>query len=252
MNNRLICVGDVHGCIDELNALLHTLALGPGDRLVFLGDLVDRGPDTPAVVRRVRGLLHEYPGSTVVLGNHEGKLAQRLNNPARLDRPAWMADIPSDELTWLTRLPPFVRHRQLGVLMVHGGVFPRYFDAHERLPESHEDVPALPRKQRERIGRFRFVRFVDEEGNMVALRDRTPGSVFWAHRYDGREGTIYFGHEPILEAPRKFDHAVGIDGACVFGGALLAAVWRGSREPEIVKQPAFGKYAELREDDLDD
>lgn len=135
MNGRLICIGDVHGCIDELNALLEKIEPHTGDRLVFLGDLVDRGPDSPAVVRRVRGLLDVLPGSSVVLGNHEGKLAQRLKNPVRPDRPGWMDDISDEELSWLTRLPPFARDRERNVLMVHGGLFPRYFEKHGGLPE---------------------------------------------------------------------------------------------------------------------
>lgn len=251
---RLICIGDVHGCIRELDALVTALALSPGDRLVFLGDLVDRGPDPMAVVRRVRSLIDEYPGSTVVLGNHEAKMGLRIRNPARPDRPAWLQAANEHELTWLTQVPAFTRDRTRGVVMVHGGIFPRYFEHHGTLPEDPSELPSLSRKQRERIARFRMVRFVNEAGDFVSLRERTASARFWADVYDGREGLVLFGHEPYLEGPRRFEHAIGIDGGCVYGGALLAAVWNGTgaAEPHIVRQQAFERYAEHRPYEEDD
>lgn len=101
------------------------------------------------------------------------------------------------------------------------------------------------RKQRDRISRFRFARWINEAGDVVSLSERTASCSFWADLYDGREGVVDFGHEPLFDAPRRFAFARGLDGGCVFGGALLAAVWTGADqlEPNIVRQPSLRKYA---------
>ena len=68
-NKRIIIFGDIHGCIDELNESLDSLKFDPSkDRLIFTGDLVDRGPDSGAVVRFVR-----LGGYECVCGNHDDK-----------------------------------------------------------------------------------------------------------------------------------------------------------------------------------
>ena len=63
---RVIAIGDVHGCIDELQALLRRCDYRPGDLIVFLGDLVSKGPDSLAVVQMAREL-----GAMGVRGNHD-------------------------------------------------------------------------------------------------------------------------------------------------------------------------------------
>ena len=65
---RTLVVGDVHGCLDELRDLLDAVHYSSADRLVFVGDLVDRGPDSVGVVRLAQDL-----GAVAVLGNHERK-----------------------------------------------------------------------------------------------------------------------------------------------------------------------------------
>src|SRR5690242_6578364 len=66
---RTVIVGDVHGCASELAALLDAVAFSSGDRLVFVGDLVARGPDSLGVLDIAR-----RTGAIVVRGNHEQKL----------------------------------------------------------------------------------------------------------------------------------------------------------------------------------
>jgi hypothetical protein len=230
---RLICIGDVHGHLDELNALLLQVQVRPGDRLVFLGDLVDRGPDSPGVVRRVRGLLHTFPGSTALLGNHESQLVQ-LAKRSNCDQ--WIHDLTDEEFHWLTGLPVFTRDPERSILMVHGGLYPRYFAHYPAgVPVDWEAVAALPRKQRERIHRFCRVRYCDPDGDVVALGEETTEDHFWADLYDGREGFVVFGHEPYRDAPRRFPHALGIDG--VF--EILAAVWDQGPDPVIFRQPTI-------------
>ena len=144
---RLICIGDVHGHLDELNALLLQVQVRSGDRLVFLGDMVDRGPDSPGVIRRVRGLLHTFPGSTALLGNHESQLVQLAKRP---DCDGWIRDITDEEFRWVTNLPVFTRDPDRNFLMVHGGLYPRYFKHYPcGVPGDWAAALALPRKQQE-------------------------------------------------------------------------------------------------------
>jgi serine/threonine protein phosphatase 1 len=73
-------IGDVHGCLKTLDAMLARWNLGPEDQLLFLGDLIDRGPDSKGVIDRVRSLEEDPDGPQVValMGNHEVLLLESL------------------------------------------------------------------------------------------------------------------------------------------------------------------------------
>ena len=109
-------VGDVHGCRRELDALLDRLGVTDEDLVVFVGDLVRKGPDNRGVVDRVR----EAPNFVSVRGNNEEKL---LRGETSLD------DLTDEDLAWMASLPVAVSWE--GALVVHGGVDPRKpLDAH--------------------------------------------------------------------------------------------------------------------------
>ena len=229
---RSIVVGDVHGCLAELEELLRAVRYAPGeDRLVFLGDLLDRGPDPVGVLRRVRAL-----GAECVLGNHEEKHlryaaheARRredsgYRNPMRrfdAKRTAEHARLDRDDLLWLASLP---RTLALGGgwVAVHAGFVPRL-----RLPAQPPDWTIR-------------LRYVDGAGNPVprARGDAgEPGVRRWAESWTGPESVVY-GHFPHrLDLPKRDEPApgvvcLGIDTGCVYGGRLTALVLP---EAEIVQ-----------------
>ena len=68
---RTFVVGDIHGCVDEVDRLLDALSPGTSDTLVFLGDYIDRGPSAKAVIERMLRLRHEGPRCVFLKGNHE-------------------------------------------------------------------------------------------------------------------------------------------------------------------------------------
>jgi serine/threonine protein phosphatase 1 len=70
MAARTLALGDIHGCLDQLDALLRSIAPTSDDRLVLLGDLVDRGPDSKGVLDRTLSMSRTHH-ITVVMGNHE-------------------------------------------------------------------------------------------------------------------------------------------------------------------------------------
>ncbi len=246
---RDIFIGDVHGCLEELDELLERLAPAAGDRLFFVGDLVDRGPDSVGAIRRVRELLEAHPGSAVVMGNHEEKVLRfrERNRPL----PEWGADATDADWAFLDEMPLFVRVPECAALMVHGGIFPRFFEAHGELGELATSWRKDRGKRAERLRRFLRVRQVNDRGDMVHLDDTARAADHWSDLYDGREGFAFYGHDPQLDPPepRRSPHALGLDTGCCFGGRLTAAiVAEGStpRDAELVSVAARAQYAEPR------
>lgn len=240
---RTLVVGDVHGCLAELEALLGEAAYAPAhDRLVFLGDLLDRGPDPVGVLRLVREL-----GATCVMGNHEEKHlryaaheARRredptYRNPMRLDarQAGEHARLTREELLWLAGLPRWVSLGG-GWVAVHAGFVPRV-----RLTEQPPDWAIR-------------LRYVDAAGSPVS-RARgdagEPGVRSWAAAWTGPESVVY-GHFPQqLDLPKRDEPSpgvvcLGIDTGCVYGGRLTALVLPGA---EIVQVPSRSRPARVAE-----
>jgi serine/threonine protein phosphatase 1 len=103
-------VGDVHGCPEPLDRLLSTLSVTEDDLVVFVGDLVRKGPDSAAVVERVR----EAPNMFSVRGNNEEKLLRGEKS---------LGALTDDDLAWMASLPVAITFGEN--LAVHGGVDPR-------------------------------------------------------------------------------------------------------------------------------
>jgi hypothetical protein len=198
---RTIIVGDVHGCAEELEALLEKLAFTTGDRLVFVGDLIARGPRSLGVLDIAR-----RTGALVVRGNHEQKLLDMrrivgtATQPAPLaktHRDVFLALRPTDWILletsklWLD-LPDH------GARVIHAGLDPL-------LPWDRQRPDALLR-----------IRTVIGEGR------RGKRHVLWGARYVGPPH-IVFGHNA---APGLQLHpwATGLDTGCVYGGRLTALV----------------------------
>jgi hypothetical protein len=219
---RTLVVGDVHGCLAELDELLRAAEHVRGrDRLVFLGDLLDRGPDPVGVLRRVREL-----GAECVLGNHEEKHVRYAAHEARRRddagyripmkrfdgrRASEHARLTHDDLVWLSRLPRILPLGDRWVA-VHAGF-----------------VPGVPIARQPPEWTIRL-RYVDAEGAPVprARGDaREAGVRPWAAAWTGPESVVY-GHFPQrLDRPKRDEPSpgvvcLGIDTGCVYGGRLTA------------------------------
>ncbi len=250
-------VGDVQGCFSTFQALLDRLEFRPGrDRLWFVGDLVNRGPDSLGMLR----WAYRHRDSLVcVLGNHElHLLAQREGViPARRrDTLAPLLAAPdADELCdWVAGLP-FV-HRENGFLLVHAGLLPRWdlaaveaagAAAREALARDRRGFlralyslrgDILPEHDRKSPGDdpdravaaasvFTRVRIVDGEGTPSFEFDGAPESIPPGHRpwFEGLslpdELTVLFGHWAALGL-MVAGRAVGLDSGCVWNGSLTA------------------------------
>ena len=82
---RHIIIGDIHGCLEELEALLHKTNATQADRIIFVGDLVDRGPDSAGVVKKVLSMIDDGYNIVLVKGNHEDKWFRVHEKVARGD-----------------------------------------------------------------------------------------------------------------------------------------------------------------------
>ncbi len=225
---RTIIVGDVHGCIDEFRELLRLVEYRRGrDRLVQLGDLIDRGPDPVGCVRFAR-----EQGVEALLGNHEEKAlrwlrheAQRgaLRNPMRSPPPERIAEwqaLSEDDVRWLRDAPLMLRLGERGDwLAVHGGLLPG-------IPLAAQPPDVVVR-----------CRYVDAEGRHASLEPGNfgapAGAVPWMQRWDGAVNVVY-GHAvdslrfaTITDRPGGI-RCVGLDTGCVYGGHLSAMTLPGA------------------------
>jgi hypothetical protein len=210
---RTILIGDVHGCAAELESLLELIGVGAEDELVFVGDLVARGPDNKGVL----GIVRQAKGRSVV-GNHELRLleARRARQQGRpgpkLSRAHEQALAEFDERDWqmLEALPPYLDLPAHAVRVVHGGVVPRR-------PIEEHDVHLLT-----------HLRSIRSDGSPSSDRDGTR----WAALYT-EEPHIVFGHN-ATDGLQLYHCATGLDTGCVYGGSLTALVLEQNQRPASV------------------
>ncbi|AXV15223.1 serine/threonine protein phosphatase [Neorhizobium sp. SOG26] len=193
-------IGDIHGCLSELEEMLGQVeTYADGGHVVFVGDYVDRGPDSRGVVERImagpRGQGWRW---TTLKGNHEEMLVRAHDNGG------------AEMVTWL-------ENGGHETLQSFGGELPEaVVDWCRALPSIHVDQYRI------------FVHAgVDEALPLEAQNDH---DLIWK-RYRGAE-TGYFwgrhlchGHTPVSGNPQTFDNRTNVDAGCVFGGALACAVF---------------------------
>lgn len=258
----LYLIGDVQGCDDALQRLLDTLDFSPSrDALVLLGDLVNRGPDSLGVLRRVQGLGN---AARSLLGNHDLHLlgvAHGIRKPGRRDTLAGILDAPDRAalIDWL-RHQHMALHQRVGtgagagdLLMLHAGVLPQWSVADtlaragevqrvlrgphlvEFLQTMYGNAPAQWSDALEGSARLRVIvnaltrlRYCSADGTMEfdskdASAEPPAGFMPW---YDvpGRRtagATVAFGHWSTLGWLSRPD-LLSTDTGCVWGGCLSA------------------------------
>ena len=234
-------IGDVHGCRDELVALLGQLGYirddGPawrhpeGRRAVFLGDLVDRGPDAPGVLRLVMGMV--TAGSALcVPGNHDAKLLRKLQG-----KDVKPTHGLADTLAQLDALPDAERAGLVAEAkdFIHGLVSHYWLDG-GRLVVAHAGL------RQEMHGRGSgAVREFALYGETTGETDEfgLPVRFNWASEYRG-DAFVVYGHTPVPRA-EWLNRTICLDTGCVFGGSLTALRYP---EMELVAVPAARTYAE--------
>jgi len=247
-------IGDIQGCGAELEALLASIAFDPGrDQVWLVGDLVNRGPRSLDVLRRVRALGEAV---RVVLGNHDLHLLGRALGAAAPKGKDTLTDIleapdAAELIDWLRHRPLLHRDPMLGWTMVHAALHPQWDPATAekrarsvesalRGPDGGElaaslssgDLPTREPDPGDVWQWLRFnaavltrTRFCTADGELVWSAE-PPESRFrpwYAHPQRAARGNaIVYGHWAAAGLTRTAD-TLGLDSGCVWGGALTAA-----------------------------
>ncbi|HWA27046.1 MAG TPA: metallophosphoesterase [Lacunisphaera sp.] len=219
MSGRLVAVGDIHGCHKEFADLLDKLDLKKDDRLILLGDLISRGPDSGKVVE----LAREH-ATLSLLGNHELRHLnyRRTDDPSHLKKYdyATMEQLRGKDWDYLEQMKLTYEDEELGVVFVHGGF-----------------LPGRPwQKQPARV--VTRIQVVGKDGE-PHKRSEMPDAPHWSTLWEGPPFVVY-GHTPREEVART-KWTLGIDTACVLGGSLTAYVLPEKRLVQVKAREAYYK-----------
>jgi len=228
--SRTLFIGDVHSCADELAELVDRAALVSGDKLVFTGDLLSRGPKPHEVLKLYREL-----GGRAPVGNHEQRLLEAHRARLRGEKgprlssshQAIVNELSKEDWALLEDLPLFVDVPEHGIVVAHAGIDPS-------LPLSEQDPWVVT-----------HVRSIDAHGK-VSEKWGPP----WGAKYAGPPH-IVFGHN-AQKSPQLHPFATGLDTGCVYGGRLTGLLLPDGGAPPAVAErgdclisvPARAEYAE--------
>lgn len=204
---RTIVVGDIHGCCKEMKTLLSDLEergtyLPEEDRLIFIGDYIDRGPDARLVVSFIRQLQEARPGQVIPLkGNHEDMLLDYMDEGG---------------LSWLFNGCQTTIHSYEG----HGDELQEDMEWMRRLPLFYEDED--------------FIYVHAGINKKKTMEDQDDETLLWARQEFYMDPAVYgkriiFGHTPTMfidggASPLWLNggNDISIDTGCVYGGKLTA------------------------------
>ncbi len=197
MSGRTIVVGDIHGCYDELMALLDKAALDEGDRVVSVGDLIVKGEKN----REVLDLFIKDKRFSAVIGNHDRAILrywQGEGNALKESQERARAELEPDQSRYFTYLQSLPLMIDLGShLVIHAGLRPGIMPS----GQVAEDLTELRTLGPDRTSR---------EG------------IPWYEQYEGQHIAL-FGHWPA-PVPRRGPRAIGLDTGCVYGFQLTAYI----------------------------
>lgn len=212
--DRTLFIGDVHGCIDELKELLLKVDYkSDSDRLIYLGDILNKGPNSAGVLRFIKAQNVEC-----ILGNNEVGFLEIIKNGRYFGNIIQETiDDLGDELDtycqWIESFPTYIEEDDF--VAVHAGINPE-----KTVAESSIRVRTT-------------IRTWDGKGEDL----NNQSDPKWYELYNG-DKTIIYGHYAAqkLEVRAK---TIGLDSGCVFGGKLSCLVWPSK---EIVQVKAKKKY----------
>lgn len=233
-------IGDIHGCYDELVELLaqlgyevaqtpdHVVAKPPpGRKAVFLGDLVDRGPNIPQVLKLVMAMV-EAGDALCVPGNHDMKLMRKLRG-----RDVQITHGLADSLAQLEAEPSAFKERVAAFI---DDLVSHYVLDEGKLVVAHAGMKeSMQGRGSGKVRDFALYGETTGETDEFGL----PIRYNWAAEYRGRAMVIY-GHTPVPE-PEWLNRTINIDTGCVFGGKLTALRYP---EKELVSVAAKQTYAQ--------
>lgn len=238
-------IGDVHGCFDELRDLLKQLGYSveaqadggvlpkylvkppEGRKVIFLGDLVDRGPKVSDVLRLAMSMV-EAGTALCVPGNHDIKLMRKLRG-----KDVQITHGLADSLAQLDKETPELRAKVVEFL---DDLVSHYVLDDGKLVVAHAGMrEEMQGRGSGKVREFALYGETTGETDEFGL----PVRYNWAAEYRGR-ATVVYGHTPVPQ-PDWLNRTINIDTGCVFGGSLTALRYP---EKELVSVPARATYAQ--------
>jgi bis(5'-nucleosyl)-tetraphosphatase (symmetrical) len=230
-SSRTIIVGDIHGCIEEFEEIIKLTSYDKAyDRLILLGDLIDRGPDSVAVVRKAREM-----GLESVMGNHEYKfLKWYRSNGKNYDSQEYYANFSDEDINYIAQMPTSIKIDD--TIIVHAGL-----------------RPGIPLEKQSKDD-LMYLRYIDSNQKFVSLKKiskigkELAEAHFWTEFWTGPESIVY-GHNvssmetPLIEEIYPGTTCYGLDTGCCFGGKLTALILE---TKEIVQVQAKQTYYQSR------
>jgi len=225
-------IGDVHGELDKLDQLLALIRedahrIGSAYKIIFLGDLIDRGPDSRSVVERALR-LSEAGEAIAIRGNHEELMLNAFTNwdstgvyfwaenggdetidsykRVNGDHGDWREAVDEEHIAWLDKLPVMWRDEARGLVFVHGGIDPVTF------PNCSDEVRMWTRSPKF-FDPGRWPKRAETDG-IIVIHGHTPTATF----------------EPHLN-PRR----INVDTGACFGGPLTAVVLTPEKKPRFLR-----------------
>lgn len=235
---RTIFIGDIHGCIDEFNELLKKVSYNRNtDRVILLGDLIDRGPDSVAVIRKAREL-----GLESVMGNHEHKYTKWFRSQGTrvdvYDRRDFYSQLSDQDISYIQSMPTYIELDD--VIVVHAGLKPGILVSNQ----TKDDLM--------------YLRYTDADRKFISLKKinrlgkEETGAIFWTQFWHGPKSVVY-GHnvhsyeEPLIEERSPGVTCYGLDTGCCFGGRLTALIWETKEIVQVqAKRAYYGSKYEIR------
>ncbi|MBK7859100.1 MAG: metallophosphoesterase [Archangiaceae bacterium] len=212
---RTLIVGDVHGCLSELEDLLHEASYSATDRLIFTGDLVAKGPDSQGVVQLAR-----EKGAVGTLGNHDAHVLRIGRGKEGKKHHEEVARTLTDaDWRWLESMPLVLPLEDMGVVVVHGGL-----------------VPGVPFDKQDRDTVINLRSF-DASGKPSK---HIEGGVPWASQWPGPLHAV-FGHDAV-RGLQQYPFATGLDTGCVYGRRLTAMLLP---ERRLISVPARKEWVDI-------
>ncbi|KAL7501802.1 hypothetical protein ACHAWX_000364 [Stephanocyclus meneghinianus] len=253
-SNKILIVGDVHGCLLELKSLVDKASNEHNEGMLFravvlVGDLCNKGPYSSQVIQFVR----EQPYWYAIRGNHDNAaLEAALGDTERLSREqySWVKELSDEDVEWMANLPYTIRismdklmfpyWRSGDVLVVHAGLSPN-IGIEEQNIKTMVTVRAFKAMHKHNT---------TEESNNNALLyyenydpsqiDQTP--IPWANAWTGPE-LVIFGHD-AKRGTQVQTHAIGLDSGCVYGNKLTGIILP---EKKLVSVDAAKVYCPIKD-----
>jgi hypothetical protein len=248
--NKILIIGDIHGCLDELKLLVAKASYNHNNgkqfaSVIAVGDLCNKGPYSSEVVEFIRNQPRWYS----IRGNHDNAaLEAALGDTDRLAREqyAWVTELSDEDVEWMLNLPYTIRipknmispSLDQDVLIVHAGLIPNIEmkDQDIRTMVTVRNLTLIQNADESTIDNQRRYEYYNSNQT-----EEKP--IVWAKAWTGPE-LIIFGHD-AKRGIQLEKYAIGVDSGCVYGNELTGIVFPGK---ELVSVDAKQVYCPIKEE----